>query len=252
VSGRRRSRTVVHLSLVGLVAVSVVLLAGLGSAPRAWQAAWPAGLRLLAAAHAADRAADRATSPIRFGLDPQPQGASDETAPDRSQPRVAPSSAAGVPGPIDADAASLPAPPAQGAVEGSGQAAQAPPPPAAPPGVILEWPVPGGAISQPFHAGHLALDIAAGPGSAVVASEGGLVTFAGWRDNGGGLVVSIDHAGGITTVYNHLGSIWVAAGQTVARGQEIGGVGCTGICTGPHVHYEVLVGGVHVNPLRHL
>jgi murein DD-endopeptidase MepM/ murein hydrolase activator NlpD len=56
----------------------------------------------------------------------------------------------------------------------------------------------------------------------------------------------------MTTVYNHLGSIWVSPGQAVARGQGIGGVGCTGICTGPHVHFEVIVGGYKVNPLRYL
>ena len=57
---------------------------------------------------------------------------------------------------------------------------------------------------------------------------------------------------GITTVYNHLGSIWVGAGQAVGRGEGIAVVGCTGICTGPHVHFEVIVGGVLVNPLRYL
>jgi murein DD-endopeptidase MepM/ murein hydrolase activator NlpD len=56
----------------------------------------------------------------------------------------------------------------------------------------------------------------------------------------------------MTTVYNHLGSIWVSPGQYVAAGQGIGGVGCTGMCTGPHVHFEVIVNGVIDNPLRYL
>jgi murein DD-endopeptidase MepM/ murein hydrolase activator NlpD len=78
------------------------------------------------------------------------------------------------------------------------------------------------------------------------------VTWAGWRNNGGGLVIAIDHGNGISTVYNHLGSIWVAPGQVVSKGEGIAAVGCTGICTGPHVHFETIVGGVLVNPLRYL
>jgi murein DD-endopeptidase MepM/ murein hydrolase activator NlpD len=112
--------------------------------------------------------------------------------------------------------------------------------------------VPGGSISQYFHSGHLAIDIAAPSGSSVVAAEAGTVTWAGWRNNGGGLVIVIDHGNGIVTAYNHLGSLWVSPGQAVARGQGIAGVGCTGICTGPHVHFEVIVGGAIVNPLRYL
>ena len=116
----------------------------------------------------------------------------------------------------------------------------------------LVWPVPNGAISQYYHAGHLALDIAAPYGSTVVAAKAGTVTWAGWRNNGGGYVVAIDHGGGMQTVYNHLGSIWVGLGQYVVAGQGIGGVGCTGLCTGPHVHFEVIVNGVIDNPLRYL
>ena len=116
----------------------------------------------------------------------------------------------------------------------------------------LVWPVPAGSISQYYHAGHLALDIAAPYGSQVSAAQAGVVTSAGWRNNGGGYVISIDHGNGMVTVYNHLGSLWVSAGQYVAAGQGIGGVGCTGMCTGPHVHFEVIVNGVIDNPLRYL
>jgi murein DD-endopeptidase MepM/ murein hydrolase activator NlpD len=86
----------------------------------------------------------------------------------------------------------------------------------------------------------------------VIAADAGVVTWAGWRSNGGGLVVAIDHGNGINTVYNHLGSISVGPGQGVDKGQIIAAVGCTGICTGPHVHFETIVGGVLVNPLRYL
>jgi murein DD-endopeptidase MepM/ murein hydrolase activator NlpD len=116
----------------------------------------------------------------------------------------------------------------------------------------LAWPVVGGQISQYFHAGHTALDIAAHAGSSVIAAQAGVVVSAGWRNNGGGWVVQIDHGNGIQTLYNHLGKILVGVGQQVGRGDLIAFVGCTGNCTGPHVHFEVNVHGVDVNPLRYL
>ncbi|HEU5325802.1 MAG TPA: peptidoglycan DD-metalloendopeptidase family protein [Candidatus Limnocylindria bacterium] len=115
----------------------------------------------------------------------------------------------------------------------------------------LVWPVPGGTISQYYHAGHLALDIAAPYGSTVVAAQAGVVTWSGWRNNGGGYVIQIDHGNGMQTVYNHLAGLWVSAGQYVAAGQAIAPVGMTGIATGPHVHFEVIVNGVIDNPLRY-
>ena len=117
----------------------------------------------------------------------------------------------------------------------------------------LMWPVAGGTtITQYFSSWHLGLDIAAPSGTTVIASAGGTVTWSGWKDNGGGLVIAIDHGNGIVTVYNHLGSAAVAAGATVTAGQTIAAVGCTGACTGPHVMFSVIVGGVNVNPLRYL
>ena len=153
------------------------------------------------------------------------------------------------PVPIDPNATPLAAPSAVGSVAaGAGPTSRGAPAPAA--GRLL-WPVPGGSISQYFHAGHLAVDIAAPYGSQVVAAQAGVVTSAGWRNNGGGNVISIDHGGGLQTVYNHLGSIWVSSGTYVAAGQGIGGVGCTGMCTGPHVHFEVIVNGIIDNPMRY-
>ena len=116
----------------------------------------------------------------------------------------------------------------------------------------LSWPFPHPVITQYFSAYHLALDLATDAGTPVGASASGTVVSAGWRNDGGGLVVEIDHGNGLHTVYNHLGSIIVSAGQVVGRGQEIATVGCTGWCTGPHVHFQVSVGGVFVNPLRYL
>ncbi len=117
---------------------------------------------------------------------------------------------------------------------------------------MLLWPVAGGRISQYYSSSHRALDIAAPYGNTVMSSDAGTVIQAGWKSNGGGLVLTIDHGNGIVTVYNHLGQIWVTAGQSVSRGQGIAAVGCTGVCTGPHVHYVVQVDGVTVNPLRYL
>jgi murein DD-endopeptidase MepM/ murein hydrolase activator NlpD len=116
----------------------------------------------------------------------------------------------------------------------------------------LTWPVPGGYVSQYFWSGHQALDIAHSYGGAVVAADTGTVISAGWMNNGGGLVITIQHSDGRVTGYNHLGSVQVSPGQAVVRGQQIGTVGCTGICTGPHVHFQVIVNGVLVNPLRYL
>lgn len=182
---------------------------------------------------------------------------------DRGAPARQPDAPMPTPVPVDPDATPLPAPgdgssvgatvtegPSSGGNEPTAPSTRVAQPARAPRGLV--WPVPGGSITQYFNAGHLALDIAAPYGSQVVASQAGTVTWAGWRNNGGGIVVSIDHGNGMTTVYNHLGSAWVSPGQYVGAGQGIAGVGCTGMCTGPHVHYEVIVNGVFDNPLRYL
>ncbi len=126
-------------------------------------------------------------------------------------------------------------------------------------GGTMLWPVVGGGnyISQYFHTGHYGLDIAADAGSRVRAAASGTVTFAGWKSNGGGYQVWIAHGSGLFTTYNHMSGVSVGAGQHVARGQQVGRVGCTGNCTGPHMHFEVWRGpiwngGVRVNPLKYL
>ena len=91
----------------------------------------------------------------------------------------------------------------------------------------FHWPVVGGGnyISQYFHYGHEALDIAADYGSHVVAAAGGRVIFAGWKSNGGGYQVWISHGGDLYTTYNHMSAITVGDGQSVGRGQQVGRVG---------------------------
>jgi len=130
-------------------------------------------------------------------------------------------------------------------------------PPARYTGGRLSWPVAGGYISQYFHYGHYAIDIAADIGTRVSAAAAGTVIFAGWKDNGGGYQVWIAHGSNLYTTYNHMSSITVGRGQSVARGQQVGRVGMTGNATGPHLHFEVWIGpvwngGTRVNPLRYL
>ena len=121
------------------------------------------------------------------------------------------------------------------------------------------FPVVGGNnyISQYFHYGHYAIDIAADYGATVRAAAGGIVTFAGWKSNGGGYQVWIAHGSGLYTTYNHMSAITVGRGQHVGRGQTVGRVGQSGNATGPHCHFEVWRGpiwdgGQRVNPLGYL
>lgn len=94
---------------------------------------------------------------------------------------------------------------------------------------------------------HTGIDIGAPYGSAVYAADGGRVIYVGAM-SGYGNVVIIDH-GGIATTYNHLSSYAVSSGQSVGRGSVVGGVGCSGYCTGPHLHFEVRIGGNTVDPM---
>ena len=96
---------------------------------------------------------------------------------------------------------------------------------------------PFGGNSYEFHSGQ---DIDAAMGDPVVAGASGKVTFVGWQ-NGYGQLVVVDHGGGLTTRYGHLSHIDIAQGQTVERGQFIGRVGSTGRSTGPHLHYEIRI-----------
>lgn len=98
---------------------------------------------------------------------------------------------------------------------------------------------------------HTGIDIGAPHGAPVFASESGTVAFVGVM-SGYGNVIVVDHGGGLATTYNHLSSYSVAQGQRVARGATIGGVGCTGYCTGPHLHFEVRVNGSPVDPMPYL
>jgi murein DD-endopeptidase MepM/ murein hydrolase activator NlpD len=99
-----------------------------------------------------------------------------------------------------------------------------------------------------FHAG---VDLPAATGDPVAAAATGRVTWVGYRD-GWGLVVTLAHSGGVRTLYAHLSSAAVLLGQRVAAGAVVGRVGATGDATGPHLHFEVRVGGAAVDPLSAL
>jgi murein DD-endopeptidase MepM/ murein hydrolase activator NlpD len=248
------TRAIAHLSVVSLVAAAG--LAGVsGTAPTAADDGHFAGSApLITVVYGAADPGEQ-LPPTHFDTR-DASDAADETTGllDRGTAAVVPGPSTSLPAPVpvDPDATPLPAPDSVGSTTASVGGVPATIRAPAPAPSALVWPVPAGSVSQYYHAGHLALDIAAPYGAQVSAAQSGVVTSAGWRNNGGGYVVAIDHGNGMITVYNHLGSIWVSAGQVVSAGQGIGGVGCTGMCTGPHVHFEVIVNGVIDNPLRYL
>lgn len=98
---------------------------------------------------------------------------------------------------------------------------------------------------------HAGLDIANRTGTPIVAPARGTVVSAGWQNAYGNCVV-LNHGNSITTRYAHMESFSVKEGQVVNRGEVIGAIGNTGRSTGPHLHYEVRVGGVPVNPMQYI
>ncbi|QNN45587.1 peptidoglycan DD-metalloendopeptidase family protein [Thermomonas brevis] len=98
--------------------------------------------------------------------------------------------------------------------------------------------------------GHMGIDYAAGTGTPIMAAGDARVEFVG-RKGGYGNAVILNHGGGKTTLYGHMSRFAnIRAGQRVAQGTVIGYVGSTGLATGPHLHYEFRVNGVHMNPLK--
>jgi murein DD-endopeptidase MepM/ murein hydrolase activator NlpD len=115
----------------------------------------------------------------------------------------------------------------------------------------FQWPVLG-SITQGYWYGHRAIDVGAPTGSAVMATDGGFISFAGWTDVGYGYLIVVDHGNGFATYYGHLSNIYVTEGQAVERGQVMGAAGNTGNSTGPHLHFEVRRYGVQQNPRAYL
>ena len=95
---------------------------------------------------------------------------------------------------------------------------------------------------------HTGVDYAAPSGTAVRSVGDGVVESAGWQGGYGNTVV-VRHRNGHSTLYAHLSKISVRKGQSVAQSQDLGAVGATGSATGPHLHFEFRVNGVHRDPL---
>lgn len=98
---------------------------------------------------------------------------------------------------------------------------------------------------------HKAVDWATPTGTSVYASCGGTVAKAGWG-SGYGYVIYINHEDGRQTRYGHLSKVLVSAGQSVKQGDRIALSGNTGVSTGPHLHFEILINGVQVDPLQYV
>jgi murein DD-endopeptidase MepM/ murein hydrolase activator NlpD len=116
----------------------------------------------------------------------------------------------------------------------------------------LIWPAIG-AITSHYNASHpLGIDIGQWTGPILAATDG-VVTFAGGDACCSyGIYVILQGSDGIGTLYGHLSSLAVAEGEHVKQGQVLGQVGCTGTCTGPHLHFEVWLNGVRQNPMEYL
>ncbi len=128
------------------------------------------------------------------------------------------------------------------------------------------WPEPHAQISQPFGPStywfeppygsyphfHTGIDLVEPFGSAVYAADDGVVALVGRTGSGYGNYVVIAHAGGLNTLYGHLSSILVKAGQHVTQGTPVGLEGSTGNSTGPHLHFELRIGQKPIDPRPYL
>jgi murein DD-endopeptidase MepM/ murein hydrolase activator NlpD len=155
----------------------------------------------------------------------------------------------------------IPPPPKPASSQSSSTGALSAAPPGAPVGTTgsMIWPMRGiitTYFGQPIWYGiHQGLDIAAPVNTPIVAADGGIVTHAGWSNDGYGNMVMIRHSNGLYTLYGHLNVVNVRVGMQVAQGQLLGLEGSTGNSTGPHLHFEVrwgLIYGQTYNPLRYL
>jgi murein DD-endopeptidase MepM/ murein hydrolase activator NlpD len=126
---------------------------------------------------------------------------------------------------------------------------------------VLTAPIPGAPITSGFGPRvhpifhdvrmHTGIDFGATQGTPIHAAADGTVVSAGVLGGYGNATV-IDHGSSMATLYGHQSAILVTAGQHVLRGQVIGLVGCTGFCTGPHLHFEVRIHGTPVDPMPYL
>ncbi|PID86233.1 MAG: hypothetical protein CSB13_04035 [Chloroflexi bacterium] len=116
----------------------------------------------------------------------------------------------------------------------------------------FQYPVSSRNFTQFYWYGHPAIDIALGEGNPVYASDTGTVTYAGWNTWGYGNLIVVNHGNGFETFYAHLSGINVVPGQIVYKGNVIGYSGNTGNSSGPHVHFEIRIGGNPDDPCWYL
>ena len=116
------------------------------------------------------------------------------------------------------------------------------------------WPTTGRRINCDYlgYYGHNGVDIGGASGTPIYAYMGGTVIFSGWDTTGYGNCIKISHGNGAVTIYAHCSALYVSAGQQVSAGQTIAGIGMTGWATGNHLHFEVRVNGVPINPWVYL
>jgi murein DD-endopeptidase MepM/ murein hydrolase activator NlpD len=119
----------------------------------------------------------------------------------------------------------------------------------------LEWPLPGRRLGRGFGSDdgkHEAVDVTAPKGTDVRCMAAGIVGYAGDELKGYGNVMLVIHSGGWVTLYAHLSELDARPGQRLVTGEVLGKVGSTGISKGPHLHFELLVRGVRVDPMKHM
>ncbi|MBN1537689.1 MAG: M23 family metallopeptidase [Anaerolineales bacterium] len=112
------------------------------------------------------------------------------------------------------------------------------------------WPAKG-PVTQGCHSTHVAIDIGVPIGTKIKSTMSGEVVYSGWNNEGYGNLVIVKN-GKYTTYYSHLSKLPVKVGDQVAAGDVIGLSGSTGNSTGPHLHYEVRINGVAVNPVKYM
>lgn len=113
------------------------------------------------------------------------------------------------------------------------------------------WPTVG-SISRCVQPGHIACDIANFNSPPIYSVQDGTILASGWKDGGFGYMTLIDHGNGVQTMYMHMSEVYTKTGQKVKQGQSIGKMGCTGNCSGAHLHFEVRVNKIQQNPLLYL
>jgi len=113
------------------------------------------------------------------------------------------------------------------------------------------WPTTSRRITQYYHWKHHAIDIGAKKGTPIYSIEKGQIIFSGWS-TGYGYNILVDHGGGQKSRYAHFSKLYVKKGTLVNKGQQLGEMGSTGWSTGPHLHIEIIINGVKVNPLKYI